>query len=178
MVVITGAAGFIGSCLVTKLNKEGVTDLILVDDFSITGKQENFQHKSYRQKIERDAFIDWFSSHATDVSFIYHIGARTDTTEFNKHIFDALNVNYTKAIWEICATHAIPMVYASSAATYGLGEFGYKDDEQKIPLLKPLNPYGESKQAFDTWALQQSKQPPVWAGYHPHLQAHQPHHPF
>ncbi len=165
MVVITGAAGFIGSCLVTKLNQEGIADLILVDDFSIAGKQENFQHKSYRQKIERDVFIDWFRNHAADISFIYHIGARTDTTEFNKSIFDALNVNYTKAIWEICTTHAIPMVYASSAATYGLGEFGYKDDEQKIPLLKPLNPYGESKQAFDTWALQQHTHPPIWAGF-------------
>ncbi|MFO0321028.1 MAG: ADP-glyceromanno-heptose 6-epimerase [Bacteroidota bacterium] len=165
MIVITGAAGFIGSCLITKLNKMGLTDLILVDDFSNQIKNKNFLNKSYFQLIERAQFLVWFREHSNKVSFVYHIGARTDTTEFNKDIFDELNLNYTKSIWQICASKNIPLVYASSAATYGLGEFGYDDDEKIIPKLKPLNPYGESKNNFDKWAITQKETPPKWIGF-------------
>lgn len=168
MIVVTGAAGFIGSCLVSRLNSEGITDLILVDDFSKKEKSANYADKKYSSLIERSAFISWFKSNASSVSYIFHIGARTDTTEFDKSIFDELNVNYTKAIWEICSQNKIGLSYASSAATYGLGEFGYDDDESKIPQLKPLNPYGDSKNDLDIWALRQtqdSKQPPVWHGF-------------
>lgn len=165
MIVITGAAGFIGSCLVARFNAEGLTDLVLVDDFSKHEKDHNLEGKQFVQKVERSQFIQWLGENAEQVRFVYHIGARTDTTEFNKAIFDKLNVNYTKDTWKLCAEHSIPLVYASSAATYGLGEHGYKDDESNIPLLKPLNPYGDSKNDFDKWALQQSKQPPVWIGF-------------
>lgn len=92
------------------------------------------------------------------------MGARTDTTEFDKKIFDELNVNYSKEIWNKCIVYQIPLVYASSAATYGLGELGYDDQEQIIKDLKPLNPYGDSKNEFDIWALQQDKKPFFWAG--------------
>jgi ADP-L-glycero-D-manno-heptose 6-epimerase len=96
---------------------------------------------------------------------VIHIGARTDTTEFNKEIFDELNLNYTKKLWSICAKSSIPFIYASSAATYGLGEFGYDDDDVSIiPKLRPLNPYGDSKNDFDKWALQQKTRPPYWVG--------------
>ncbi len=165
MIVVTGAAGFIASCLITKLNNEGHTDLVLVDDFSHENKKANYLEKHYLQTVERSEFLDWFEQHAKSVNFIYHIGARTDTTEFNVELFNELNVNYTKAIWHICTAHFIPMVYASSAATYGLGEHGYKDDESKINLLKPLNPYGDSKNEFDKWALTQKLTPPKWVGF-------------
>jgi len=165
MIIVTGAAGFIGSCLITKLNDEGHTNLVLVDDFSRDDRSDNYANKQFLKKIERNDFIEWFELNAKSVNFIYHIGARTDTTEFNVELFNELNLNYTKAIWKICTKHFIPMLYASSAATYGLGEFGYDDDETKIPLLKPLNPYGDSKNDFDKWAITQKATPPKWAGF-------------
>lgn len=165
MIIITGAAGFIGSCLISKLNDEGRTDLILVDDFSQLQKVNNYESKLFAKKIERNEFLHWFENHAHEVDFVYHIGARTDTTEFNVELFNELNLNYTKSIWNTCSIHAIPLVYASSAATYGLGEFGYDDDESKINLLKPLNPYGDSKNDFDKWAIAQESSPPKWAGF-------------
>lgn len=164
MIVITGSAGFIGSCLVSKFNSEGVTNLILVDDFSIADKQANYTLKSFYQKIERKHFIEWFDKNYNIVTDVIHIGARTDTTEKDINILNELNLNYTKAIWDICAKNSISLIYASSAATYGLGENGYDDDETKIPLLKPLNLYGESKNDFDIWALQQKLAPPNWQG--------------
>ena len=164
MIIVTGAAGFIGSCLVSKLNQSGRTDLILVDDFSKKEKEANLKDKSFSAKIERNVFNNWLIENANQVEFIFHIGARTDTTEFNKEIFDELNVNYTKMIWNFCVKNNIPLVYASSAATYGLGEFGYDDNHDVIPNLKPLNPYGDSKNDFDIWALQQDNKPPFWAG--------------
>ncbi len=164
MIVVTGAAGFIGSCLIGQLNSLGYNDLIIVDDFSKIEKANNLINKKFVAKIERSEFENWLKLNSTSVSFIFHIGARTDTTEFNKEIFDLLNVNYTKMLWNFCVNNKIPFIYASSAATYGGGEFGYKDDESQIPLLQPLNPYGWSKQEFDIWALKQTQSPPYWIG--------------
>ncbi|MES2678420.1 MAG: ADP-glyceromanno-heptose 6-epimerase [Bacteroidota bacterium] len=164
MIVITGSAGFIGSCVVSKFNSEDINSLILVDDFSQSGKQENYGMKTFYQKIERKHFLDWFDKNYNIVDHVIHIGARTDTTEFNVDIFNELNLNYTKTIWRICAENFIPLIYASSAATYGMGENGYDDDESKIPVLKPLNPYGDSKNDFDKWAIQQKMAPPNWHG--------------
>lgn len=164
MIVVTGAAGFIGSCLVSQLNQIGISDLILVDDFSISVKNKNLKGKEFIQKIDRSDFFSWLESTKPNIDFIYHIGARTDTTEFNKAIFDQLNVSYSQKIWNYCAIQSIPLVYASSAATYGLGEFGYDDNHALISNLVPLNPYGESKNDFDKWVLSQINQPPFWAG--------------
>jgi ADP-L-glycero-D-manno-heptose 6-epimerase len=164
MIIITGAAGFIGSCLVSRLNEEGMEDLVLVDDFSDDTKNKNLEGKLFLEKIDRDEFAGWFREHARLVKVVFHIGARTDTTEFDKSIFDRLNVEYSKMIWDACVEHQLPLIYASSAATYGLGEFGYKDDHAIIPKLKPLNPYGESKNEFDAWVLQQERTPPHWYG--------------
>lgn len=164
MIIVTGAAGFIGSCLVQKLNDEGFKDLILVDDFSKHEKDKNLEGKIYTTKVERDIFLKWLEANHRFVQFIFHIGARTDTTEFNKEIFDKLNLNYSKDIWNACVEFGLPLVYASSAATYGAGEFGYDDSHDRIPQLKPLNPYGESKNEFDKWVLVQKKQPFFWAG--------------
>jgi ADP-L-glycero-D-manno-heptose 6-epimerase len=164
MIVITGSAGFIGSCLVSKFNSEGATNLILVDDFSQVQKERNYGLKTFYQKIERKHFIEWLEKNSGIVEYVIHIGARTDTTEFNVELFNELNLNYTKAIWNICTKSNIPLIYASSAATYGLGEQGYTDDEAKIPLLKPLNPYGDSKNDFDKWAIRQKETPSRWQG--------------
>ncbi|MCB0805445.1 MAG: NAD-dependent epimerase/dehydratase family protein, partial [Bacteroidales bacterium] len=164
MIVVTGAAGFIGSCLVSRLNEDGFTNLVLVDDFSKTDKKKNLEGKKFKEQTDRDVFFQWFKKNADQVDFVLHIGARTDTTEFDKSVFDKLNLNYTKQVWEKCAAHHIPLIYASSAATYGMGELGYEDDHSIIPDLKPLNPYGESKNEFDKWALKQNKKPPFWAG--------------
>lgn len=164
MIVVTGAAGFIGSCLVSRLNKDGKTDLILVDDFSRDEKAPNLEGKKFSEKIDRDRFVEWFQENFRKIEIVYHIGARTDTTEFNKAIFDKLNVEYSKALWNICTGHQIPLVYASSAATYGLGEHGYSDNHDVVTKLKPLNPYGDSKNDFDKWVLAQKTCPPNWYG--------------
>ena len=164
MIVITGAAGFIGSCLVSKLNEQGIYDLVLVDEFSSEKKALNFASKKYHLQVNRNDFFIWLEKNHEEVAFIYHLGARTDTTEFNKMVFDELNLNYSKAVWKLCTQFSIPLVYASSAATYGLGEFGYLDSHELVEKLKPLNPYGESKNDFDIWALNQTTSPPFWAG--------------
>ena len=165
MLIVTGAAGFIGSCLVNELNQLGHEDLLLSDDFGQDKKAKNLTGKKYAQKIHRDELIHWIEKHAGEVKFIFHIGARTDTTEFNTAIFDKLNLHYTQALWKLCALHQIPFLYASSAATYGLGEFGYDDENPGIiEKLKPLNPYGDSKNDFDKWALKQVEKPPYWIG--------------
>lgn len=164
MIVVTGAAGFIGSCLVSHLNKSGYNNVVAVDDFSREDKNKNLIGKTLTAKVPREGFIQWLKDYGDEVDFVFHIGARTDTAEFDKAIFDKLNFNYTKDVWNICSEMKIPLVYASSAATYGLGEFGYMDDHSIVPKLKPLNPYGDSKNDFDKWMLQQDIQPPFWAG--------------
>jgi ADP-L-glycero-D-manno-heptose 6-epimerase len=164
MIIVTGAAGFIGSCLVGHLNRAGYTDIVVVDDFSKTEKDHNLEGKTILSKVGRAGFNAWFRDFAEEVEFVFHIGARTDTTEFNKAIFDELNEQFSQEVWNTCVEHQIPLVYASSAATYGLGEFGYKDEHAVIEKLKPLNPYGDSKNNFDKWVLEQTEQPPFWAG--------------
>lgn len=166
MIVITGAAGFIGSCMITKFNNEGHNDLILVDDFTNVKKEPNYIGKKYLRKFDRLDFLKLLlSNDKNGIDFIIHIGARTDTTETNKEIFDNLNLNYSKKIWKFCTQNQIPLIYISSAATYGDGKLGYDDqDDSLIFKLKPLNLYGESKNDFDKWILEQFQTPPNWYG--------------
>ena len=164
MIIITGAAGFIGSVLTGILNEDKIFNLALVDDFSRNDKARNLENKSYRCKVHRNEFFSWLKDHQIDIDFIFHIGARTDTIEFNQVVFDELNLNYSKKLFSFCTNAGIPLIYASSAATYGLGEYGYSDDHSVIRDLKPLNPYGKSKNDFDIWVLEQKDTPPFWAG--------------
>ena len=164
MLVITGAAGFIGSCLLAEFTRKNTHHIIAVDDFTIENKQANFIHTTGVEFIDREVFLAWFSANATHVDAVLHIGARTNTTEQNLAVLDHLNLRYSIHIWELCTEHQIPMIYASSAATYGNGEHGYTDDHALIPSLKPMNPYGQSKQDFDLWVLAQERTPPFWAG--------------
>ena len=164
MIVITGAAGFIASCLAAKLNEEGYYDLVLVDDFSHESKKINYADKRYTALVDRNNFFTWLAANEDQVQFIFHLGARTDTTEFDKSIFDRLNLNYSKQMWNACVEYGLPLVYASSAATYGDGDLGYNDDHGVVNQLVPLNPYGDSKNDFDKWALEQDRAPYFWAG--------------
>ena len=164
MIVVTGSAGFIGSCLVSRLNKEGFKDIVVVDDFSRPDKNKNLEGKIFSKEIHRDIFPGWLIENQRLVQFVFHIGARTDTTESDKTIFDRLNLNYSKTLWNICVEYGIPFVYASSAATYGGDELGYDDNHALIEKLHPLNPYGKSKNEFDKWVLKQDRKPGFWAG--------------
>jgi len=164
MIIITGAAGFIASCLVTELNNRGYKDLVLVDDFSKSEKKNNYSDKTFTKLIDRNEFDYWLDRNHKLVQLIFHIGARTDTTEFNFEILEKLNLEYSKLIWRKSYEYGLPLIYASSAATYGAGEFGF-DDNTSPELLKPLNPYGISKNEFDKWALNNEKKPYFWAGF-------------
>ncbi len=160
--LITGAAGFIGSCMCSYLNQLGYYQLYLMDDFSHDEKIKNYQALRFIQLVERKN-IDTFLQHTT-IDYVIHLGARTDTTEMNYEIHDVLNVQFSKKIWNYCTQHTIPLIYASSTATYGNGEHGYNDTHAIIPSLQPLNPYGISKNEFDKWAIQQQQTPPNWYG--------------
>jgi ADP-L-glycero-D-manno-heptose 6-epimerase len=162
-IVVTGAAGFIGSCVVGRLNRDGYTNLVLVDDADPL-KERNLTGKKFLQKLSVDEFLPWFKKHASEVGAVFHFGACSSTVVFDLTVFERLNLNYTKEVWSICTEHQIPLVYASSAATYGDGEQGYDDDHALVGKLKPMNPYGRSKHDFDLWALSQQKTPPRWFG--------------
>lgn len=164
MIVITGSAGFIGSCLVAKLNQTGRFELILVDDFSREDKLLNLVNKENCGIVHRNHFAGWLDENYKRVRFVFHIGARTDTTSTDKAIFDQLNLEYTISLWSKCAKYSIPLLYASSAATYGDGSLGYEDNHDVVTALEPLNEYARSKNDFDAWALQQDDKPPHWWG--------------
>lgn len=163
MIVITGAAGFIASYFAGFLLERGFKDLVLVDDFTRDEKKANYSEKNCLQ-VQRNEFQNWLKANANKVQFVIHLGARTDTTEFDYSIHEKLNLEYSKSLWNICVDEGLPFIYASSAATYGLGEYGYKDNHDLPYKLEPLNAYGISKNEFDKWALAQEKQPFFWAG--------------
>jgi ADP-L-glycero-D-manno-heptose 6-epimerase len=161
-ILLTGAAGFIGSYLLGFLNRHGHENIVIADHFGETDKEANYKDKKFSAKVERNELISWLKDQPFDL--VYHLGARTDTTEFNYAIHQELNLEYSKRIWEYCTVHRVPLFYASSAATYGSGQHGYRDDHHVVENLQPLNPYGISKNEFDKWALGQLISPPSWAG--------------
>ncbi len=164
MIVVTGSAGFIASALVGKLNLEGFRNIVVVDDFDRADKTANLAEKAILERVHRDDFHTWLRENHRLAEFVFHLGARTDTTESDVALFDRLNLNYTREVWNICVEFGLPLIYASSAATYGSGELDYKDDHDIVDRLEPLNPYGRSKNDFDKWALKQERKPYFWAG--------------
>ena len=169
-IILTGAAGFIGSYMLGYLNEHGYHNIIIVDDFSEAEKKINYNSKKFTAKVERAELFEWLNKNNPKIDFVFHLGARTDTTEFDYSIHEKLNVEYSQQIWNYCTEKNIPLVYASSAATYGGGEHGYKDSHDILDKLQPLNPYGVSKNEFDKWAIQESQkskvknEPPNWYG--------------
>ncbi|MFY7653167.1 MAG: ADP-glyceromanno-heptose 6-epimerase, partial [Chitinophagaceae bacterium] len=163
-ILITGAAGFIGSCTIQYLNEQGYNNLWLVDDFGVEIKRRNWETKTYKKIIERHSLFNWLLQNEVTLDCVIHLGARTDTTEFDYAVHQKLNVQYSQQIWKFCAAKQIPLIYASSAATYGDGQLGYNDDHEVVNNLQPLNPYGVSKNEFDKWVLKQEQPPPFWAG--------------
>lgn len=167
MIILTGAAGFIGTMVASSLNQQGRDDLILVDDFASSHKPLRDPSLKYLELVDREQLSLWIDAHHREVEHIIHLGARTDTTEFDWDIFLRLNLHFTQRLWEQCTEYQIPLIYASSAATYGAGELGYNDDHDIVEQLQPLNPYGRSKNDFDKWALNQVRKglcPPHWYG--------------
>ncbi|MFC0878366.1 ADP-glyceromanno-heptose 6-epimerase [Saccharicrinis sp. FJH2] len=163
MIIVTGTEGFIGSVLVEKLLVRGYKDLVCVDLEHVERNQYISEDLNIKNITHRELF-DFIENKHLFIEFIFHLGACSDTTQTDKKIFDELNLNYTKKLWSSCIKYGIPFLYASSAATYGDGSNGYSDEHELISELKPLNLYGQSKQDFDMWALQQEVKPLFWAG--------------
>lgn len=164
MIIVTGAAGFIGSVLVSELNKRGREDLVLVDRFGRVDRASNLEGKKFITCIERENLSSYLQGIDAKPDAFFHIGARTDTAEMDVELFEELNLKPSKLLWNFCTEHQIPFIYASSAATFGGGEHGYSDAHEVVDKLQPLNPYGDSKQLFDQWVLAQKTAPPFWAG--------------
>lgn len=163
MIVVTGAAGFIGSYLIQRLNKDNFNAIIAVDKFDNETKNKNLIGSKIKEQVDRDLFLSWLDKNYETVEFIFHFGACTDTAEFDLNLLNKMNTDYTKEVWKRCCNYQIPLVYASSSATYDL-ESEHKDDESKILALKPVNQHELSKQEFDVWALEQPDKPFFWAG--------------
>jgi ADP-L-glycero-D-manno-heptose 6-epimerase len=163
MLIVTGAAGFIGSNIVAALNAEGRSDLLVVDDAEHLAAGRQLNGLAYAQALPKHALPAWLEENGGEVEAILHMGANSDTTQSDRAYMMANNLEYTRTLWRFCAEHDKRFVYASSAATYGDGSAGY-DDEANPARYTPLNLYGESKHLFDLWALAESAQPAGWAG--------------
>lgn len=168
MILITGAAGFIGANLVRELNSRGQKNLILVDRMGSDGKWKNLRGTQFHQFIQADQLFEGlYEELLEEVKVIYHLGACSSTTEKDMDFLMSNNVHYSQILFEFAEELNIPFIYASSAATYGDGEFGYDDNHDLVDQLLPLNPYGFSKQIFDQWVLQKAmmrQTPPIWFG--------------
>lgn len=162
-IIVTGGAGFIGSCIVRELNNRGIEDIIVVDNILKTEKWKDLRNKKYMEYYNKDEFLEQLSRFKSEVTHVIHLGACSSTTELDFDYLYRNNLNYTKALWKFCTENRISFLYASSAATYGTGEFGF-DDAMDIKKLLPLNGYGYSKQLFDLWAEKQTKCPPQHVG--------------
>lgn len=163
-ILVTGGAGFIGSCIIRALNDAGYTDIIVVDHICCTEKWRNLTNKTYSEYICRDNFLEVLSKFSGKISHVIHMGACSSTTERDFDFLYRNNLEFSKALWQFCAQESISFLYASSAATYGAGEQGF-DDGMDIRKLCPLNGYGYSKHLFDLWAEGQTQRPAQACGF-------------
>ena len=165
MYILTGGAGFIGSHTLATLNQMDCTDILVVDNVASTPKWKNLVGKKFRHYVHKTALWTWLEKHGLDdIEAVIHLGACTDTMEKNFDYLAENNVAYSQKLWRICTDRQIPFVYASSAATYGDGGYGFSDDHDKTFDYRPINPYGYSKHLFDLWALKQKSAPSQWYG--------------
>ncbi|MGN6211610.1 ADP-glyceromanno-heptose 6-epimerase [Parafilimonas sp.] len=164
LILITGAAGFIGSCVVQLFNEQGRENIVLVDKFTDLQKERNWKDKKYKYLVDRELLLEWLDENKPNIEFIIHLGARTNVREKSNTVLQEMNVEYSEDVWNYATVYNIPLVYASSATTYGNGELGFNDDDKLIGDFQPLNEYAASKHNFDKWAVQQLNAPPYWAG--------------
>jgi ADP-L-glycero-D-manno-heptose 6-epimerase len=160
-IVITGAAGMIGSALVRHLNDQGRSNLILVDDLKVGDKWKNLVGKSFVRLISRHNLLAWLQGRAQDIEAVIHLGACSDTTEKDGDYLLKNNVDYTIELAKWAVQHHIRFIYASSAATYGDGNQGFVDDERALIKLMPLNLYGYSKHMVDLFLQREGLLPYV-----------------
>jgi ADP-L-glycero-D-manno-heptose 6-epimerase len=165
MIIVTGATGFIGSNIVADLNAVGRSDIILVDDLGTESKWKNIAKRRF-QDIVLPAELNALLGKLPGGDMVYHMGANSSTTSFDGDRILLSNFRASKSLWEWCSATQTPLIYASSAATYGDGALGFSDDQSLAALdaLRPLNLYGWSKHAFDKWAVAQTASPPQWCG--------------
>ena len=165
MIILTGGAGFIGTNMLIALNQMGCEDVIVVDNVAQTDKWKNLVGKTFRQYLHKDKLWQWLADRPTaPLEAVIHLGACTDTMETDFDYLAANNLHYSQKLWRLCTQKQIPLVYASSAATYGNGSVGFSDDHAHIHQYRPINPYGFSKHLFDLWALRQNQTPSRWYG--------------
>jgi ADP-L-glycero-D-manno-heptose 6-epimerase len=166
-ILVTGAAGFIGARFVESCAARGL-DVVSVDRTAHFVERPEHAGVAFGRIVDRDALFEWLADDAQRLAGIVHLGACTDTTQLDVAYLERVNVDYSKRLWRFACRRALPFVYASSAATYGDGAHGYDDDESRVDALVPLNPYGDSKQRFDRFALAEAERgaaPPVWSGF-------------
>ena len=165
MIILTGGAGFIGTNALMTLNDRGYRDVLVVDNVGTTAKWENLVGRTFRDYVHKDRLWDWLARYPGEkIEAVIHLGACTDTMETDFDYLYENNVRYTQRLWQICTEKHMPFIYASSAATYGDGSYGFSDDHAQTGRYRPINPYGFSKHIFDLWALKQPRQPDRWYG--------------
>ncbi len=165
MIVLTGAAGFIGTNVLITLNVQGIDDILVVDNIATTHKWKNLVGRSFRQYVNKSGLWDWLDqNNIENIEAVIHLGACSDTMERDFDYLAQNNIIYSQKLWQFCTEKQIPFIYASSAATYGDGSNGFSDDHEETFQYQPINPYGYSKHLFDLWALKQNKTPSRWYG--------------
>ncbi len=168
-ILVTGAAGFIGSQFVQRCYERKIST-VSVDSLPHFYHRPEHKTDAREEKIDREVLFDWLKKNSGRLRAMIHLGAITRTTEMDRRNLEIWNVTFSQRLWNEAVKAQIPFYYASSAATYGRGEFGYDDAVAVMPKLCPLNPYGDSKHKFDLWVLDQelqgrTKVPPYWAGF-------------
>lgn len=165
MILVTGGAGFVGSALVWALNQEGRDDIVVVDHLGLGDKWKNLAKRQIDYVVPKGNFLSWLADNPGRIEAVFHMGACSTTTERDADYLMDNNVLFSRYLWNYCAKHKIPFLYASSAATYGAEESEFSDAHESNARLQPINKYGWSKHLFDSWALKQKEAPPAWFAF-------------